>query len=194
MVSRPLVVQPRLRCRVRLHDDEPQQSRLDQSVLNRLPVRRALGRWARRWRRATTQCKLDCLARRPVRLRDQSRATRPCRSSPYRATASLASKNTYPLGGTVPTALAIDPQGKFLYVAFSYQPGFSTAKPGPGGVSIFPVNADNSLGAASTQVVGNNPVGIIGQLLQPLRLRARPGALAQRNHPGLLRRTPPPAH
>jgi 6-phosphogluconolactonase len=73
---------------------------------------------------------------------------------------TLVSKNTYPLGGTVPTALAIDPQGKFLYVAFSYQPGFSTAKPGPGGVSIFPVNADNSLGAASTQLVGNNPVGI----------------------------------
>lgn len=73
---------------------------------------------------------------------------------------TLASKNVYQLGGTVPTALAIDPQGKFLYVAFTYQPGYSASKPGPGGVSIFPVNADNSLGTASTQVIGNNPVGI----------------------------------
>jgi 6-phosphogluconolactonase (cycloisomerase 2 family) len=73
---------------------------------------------------------------------------------------TLVSKSTYQLGGTVPTALAIDPQGKFLYVAFQYQPGYSASKPGPGGVSIFPVNADNSLGTASTQVVGNNPVGI----------------------------------
>jgi 6-phosphogluconolactonase (cycloisomerase 2 family) len=73
---------------------------------------------------------------------------------------TLVSKNTYPITGTLPTAIAIDPQGKFLYVTFTYQSGFSASTPGPGGVTIFPVNADNSLGTASTQVVGNNPVGV----------------------------------
>jgi 6-phosphogluconolactonase len=64
---------------------------------------------------------------------------------------ALVSKNTYPTG-TKPTAVAIDPQGKF-----TYQSGSS----GPGGVSIFPVNADNSLGSAITQPVGNNPMGVV---------------------------------
>jgi 6-phosphogluconolactonase (cycloisomerase 2 family) len=73
---------------------------------------------------------------------------------------TLASKNIYPVTGTRPTAVAIDPQGAFLYVTFTYQTGFSATKPGPGGVSIFPVNPDNSLGTPSTQNVGNNPVGI----------------------------------
>jgi 6-phosphogluconolactonase len=68
---------------------------------------------------------------------------------------TLVSKNTYATG-TSPTAVAIDPQGKFLYVTFNYQTGTS----GPGGISIFPVNADNSLGTALTQPVGNGPVGI----------------------------------
>ena len=73
---------------------------------------------------------------------------------------TLVSKNKYPITGTLPTAIAIDPQGKFLYVTFTYQSGFSASTPGPGGVTIFPVNADNSLGTATTQVVGNNPVGV----------------------------------
>jgi 6-phosphogluconolactonase (cycloisomerase 2 family) len=73
---------------------------------------------------------------------------------------TLASRNVYPITGTRPTALAIDPQGAFLYVTFTYQSGFSATKSGPGGVSIFPVKPDNSLGTPSTQNVGNNPVGI----------------------------------
>jgi 6-phosphogluconolactonase len=73
---------------------------------------------------------------------------------------SLASKNIYKLTGTSPTALAIDPQGKFLYATYTYQTGFSSTKPGPGGVTIFPVNADNSLGTATNLNVGNNPVGV----------------------------------
>ena len=73
---------------------------------------------------------------------------------------SLASKNTYKITGTVPTAAAIDAEGKYLYVTFKYQTGYSAANPGPGGVTIFPINADNSLGTASTVNVGNNPVGI----------------------------------
>jgi 6-phosphogluconolactonase (cycloisomerase 2 family) len=69
---------------------------------------------------------------------------------------TLVSKNTYPTGKS-PSAVGIDPQGKFLYVTFLYQVGTS----GPGGVSIFPVNADNSLGTALIQPVGLNPVGVI---------------------------------
>jgi 6-phosphogluconolactonase len=70
---------------------------------------------------------------------------------------TLASKNSYTITGTAPTSVTIDPQGKFLYVTFLYQSGTS----GPGGVSIFPVNADNSLGTALTQPAGNNPVGVV---------------------------------
>lgn len=74
---------------------------------------------------------------------------------------SLTSKNTYPTGNH-PTALTIDPAGKFLYV--TYTNGYNaTATPAvltPGGISIFPVNADNSLGAATNVAIGNNPVGI----------------------------------
>ena len=73
---------------------------------------------------------------------------------------TLASKNVYPTTGTRPTAVAIDPQGAFLYVTYTYQTGYSATTPGPGGVSIFPVNADNSLGTPLTQNVGNNPVGV----------------------------------
>jgi 6-phosphogluconolactonase len=69
---------------------------------------------------------------------------------------TLAFRNTYPTGNT-PTALAIDPQGAFLYVAFSNASGST----GTGGISIFPVNSDNSLGASLTQPVGSNPVGIV---------------------------------
>lgn len=68
---------------------------------------------------------------------------------------TLSLSNTYQTGAH-PTALAIDPQGAFLYVAFSYQNGSS----GPGGVDIFPVNGDNSLGTPSVLNVGNNPVGV----------------------------------
>jgi 6-phosphogluconolactonase (cycloisomerase 2 family) len=71
---------------------------------------------------------------------------------------TLASQHVYPTGGAHPTAVAIDPQGAFLYVTNSYAAGAST---GTGVVSIFPVNADNSLGTSLTpQPVGINPVGV----------------------------------
>jgi len=43
---------------------------------------------------------------------------------------SLASKNVYKTTGTHPTAVAIDPQGAFLYVTFTYQTGYSATTPG----------------------------------------------------------------
>jgi 6-phosphogluconolactonase len=73
---------------------------------------------------------------------------------------SLTSKNTYPITGTFPTSAIVDQTGRFLYVTYTYQTGYSAAKPGPGGMTIFPINADNSLGAATDQKLGNNPVGV----------------------------------
>jgi 6-phosphogluconolactonase (cycloisomerase 2 family) len=73
---------------------------------------------------------------------------------------ALASKNVYKITGTSPTAIAIDPQGAFLYITYTYQTGYSSTTPGPGGVTIFPVNPDNSLGTAANVNVGNNPVGV----------------------------------
>jgi 6-phosphogluconolactonase len=61
---------------------------------------------------------------------------------------------------TFPTAASIDPAGKFLYVTFTYQGGYTTALPGPGGVAIFPINSDNSLGTPTSVNVGRNPIGI----------------------------------
>jgi DNA-binding beta-propeller fold protein YncE len=78
----------------------------------------------------------------------------------------LYPQHTYNISGSLPTAAAIDAAGKFLYVTFTYQntPSgaelYSPANPGPGGVSIFPINADNTLGTPTTVNVGRNPVGI----------------------------------
>jgi 6-phosphogluconolactonase len=78
----------------------------------------------------------------------------------------LYTQNTYSLTGTYPTAAAIDTTGTYLYVTFTYQPGFSPALPGAGGITIFPINSDNSLGTPVTVnnlsyvPTGNNPVAI----------------------------------
>ncbi len=75
-------------------------------------------------------------------------------------------QNTYNVTGSSPTAVAVDAAGAFLYVTFTYQLGpggqqlYSPASPGPGGVTIFPINKDGSLGTPSTVNVGNTPVGI----------------------------------
>lgn len=76
-------------------------------------------------------------------------------------------KNTYNTTGSLPTAAAIDAAGTFLYVTNTYQNGpnnaqlYTPASPGPGSVTIFPINKDGSLGTASTVNVGNNPVGVV---------------------------------
>ncbi len=62
---------------------------------------------------------------------------------------TLVSKTATKITGTFPTAVAIDAAGKFLYVTYTYQTGYSATVPGPGGISIFPINADNSLGTPS---------------------------------------------
>jgi 6-phosphogluconolactonase len=77
-------------------------------------------------------------------------------------------QNTYNVTGSQATAIAIDAAGAFLYVTFTFQVGpngqqlYSPSSPGPGGVTIFPINAkDGSLGTPSTVKVGNSPVGIV---------------------------------
>jgi 6-phosphogluconolactonase (cycloisomerase 2 family) len=65
-----------------------------------------------------------------------------------------------PADGTYPTAAAIDSTGTFLYVTYTYQDGYTPVSPGPGGVGIFPINADGSLGTPSNVNVGNNPIAI----------------------------------
>jgi 6-phosphogluconolactonase len=84
---------------------------------------------------------------------------------------SLTAKSAYATGKT-PTALAVNTAGTFLYV--TYTNGFNTVNPADlamvtanntatppnGGVSIFPINSDGSLGTPTTQTVGVGPVGV----------------------------------
>jgi 6-phosphogluconolactonase (cycloisomerase 2 family) len=78
----------------------------------------------------------------------------------------LYPENTYNITGSLPTAAAIDAAGKFLYVTFTYQNNangselYTPANPGPGGITIFPINKDNTLGTPTTVNVGRNPIGI----------------------------------
>jgi 6-phosphogluconolactonase (cycloisomerase 2 family) len=70
--------------------------------------------------------------------------------------------------GSLPTAIAIDPTGSFLYVTFTYQQGYSPTSPGPGGVAVYPI--DPSTGAVGSPVMngslpyfatGDNPMGVV---------------------------------
>ena len=79
----------------------------------------------------------------------------------------LYPENTYNITGSYATAAAVDTAGKFLFVTFTYQNGpnntslYTTANPGPGGVTIFPINSDNTLGTPTTVNVGRDPIGIV---------------------------------
>ena len=78
----------------------------------------------------------------------------------------LYGQHTYNLTGSFGTAAAVDPSGTFLYVTYTYQTGYTTASPGPGGVTIFPINNSSSdpnygaLGTAVDRKLGNNPVSV----------------------------------
>ena len=61
----------------------------------------------------------------------------------------LYAQKTTTTAGSFPSALALSGDGKFLYVTFTYQPGFTTANPGPGGVEVFPLTTDTSTGIVS---------------------------------------------
>ena len=78
----------------------------------------------------------------------------------------LYPQNTYNITGSLPTAAAIDAAGKFLFVTFTYQNNangselYTPANPGPGGITVFPINANNTLGTPFTVNAGRNPMGV----------------------------------
>lgn len=82
----------------------------------------------------------------------------------------LYPQKTYSILGSFATDASIDAAGKFLYVTYTYQntilPNgtqqqlYTPANPGPGGVTIFPINSNGTLGAPSTFALGRNPVKI----------------------------------
>jgi 6-phosphogluconolactonase (cycloisomerase 2 family) len=74
---------------------------------------------------------------------------------------------TVNITGSYATGATIDPTGTHLYVTYTYEippysggPTYGPTFVGPGGVTIFPINSDGSLGTPSNVNVGNNPVGI----------------------------------
>lgn len=70
-------------------------------------------------------------------------------------------QNTYNTPGTYPVAATIDATGSYLYVASTFQPGFSSALPGPGNLTVFPINtSDGTLGTPATVNTGNAPIGV----------------------------------
>ncbi|MGA8939264.1 MAG: beta-propeller fold lactonase family protein [Acidobacteriaceae bacterium] len=72
----------------------------------------------------------------------------------------LYAQATPNITGTAPTAAAIDTTGTYLYVAYTYEGVGTPASPTPGGVSIFKINTDGTLGTPTNMNVGNNPVAI----------------------------------
>jgi 6-phosphogluconolactonase len=76
--------------------------------------------------------------------------------------------NTYNITGTYPTGATVDPAGKFLYVTYTYEThvyngtsaDYGPGHPGPGGVTVFAINSDGTLGTPTNTNVGNNPAGI----------------------------------
>ncbi len=82
----------------------------------------------------------------------------------------LYSQKTVTTSGSFPTALALSGDSKFLYVLFTFQPGYTTANLGPGGLEVFPLTTDASglvsLGTPLTNngqnyfPLGSTPAGI----------------------------------
>jgi 6-phosphogluconolactonase len=93
-------------------------------------------------------------------------------------------QNTYNITGSNATSVSMDAAGAFLYVTFQYQLGpngqqlYSTASPGPGGITIFPISKDGSLGTPKTVNVGNTPVGVVVS-----RPRCEPAAVYNAGNP-----------
>src|SRR5882757_8064047 len=87
----------------------------------------------------------------------------------------LYPQTTYKITGSFATDASIDAAGKFLYVTYTYQNTltlnadgtvasqsqlYTPANPGPGGVTIFPINTDGSLGLPKNFNLGRAPVRI----------------------------------
>jgi 6-phosphogluconolactonase len=87
----------------------------------------------------------------------------------------LYPQKLYNISGSFATDASIDASGKFLYVTYTYQNTlvldgngniaqqqqlYTPGNPGPGGVTIFPINSDGTLGSPKDFHVGRNPVKI----------------------------------
>jgi 6-phosphogluconolactonase len=81
----------------------------------------------------------------------------------------LYPQKTYNITGSFATDASIDAAGKFLYVTYTYQNSivdgkpeqlYTPANPGPGGVSIFPINSDGTLNNPVDFHLGRSPVKI----------------------------------
>jgi len=82
----------------------------------------------------------------------------------------LYPQKTYSITGSFATDASIDTAGKFLYVTYTYQNTilpdgsqqqlYTPGNPGPGGVTIFPINPDGTLGTPSDFHLGRNPAKI----------------------------------
>lgn len=59
----------------------------------------------------------------------------------------LAFGHAYTTVGSEPVSLAINTAGTLLFVLDYYGPGFSDTTPGPGILTVYPINADGSLGS-----------------------------------------------
>ncbi len=73
----------------------------------------------------------------------------------------LYAQNTYNVDGSFPVSAAVDPTGSFLYIASTYQPGFTTAIPGPGNLTVFSIASDGSLSNATPFNVPSTPVSVV---------------------------------
>jgi 6-phosphogluconolactonase (cycloisomerase 2 family) len=77
-----------------------------------------------------------------------------------------------PNSTSYPTSVAIDPAGKFLLVAFTYQPGYTDSVPGPGGVTVFPILPNSAIPTtASPCTTGPGTLGtpVTNPALSPLQ-------------------------
>jgi 6-phosphogluconolactonase (cycloisomerase 2 family) len=61
--------------------------------------------------------------------------------------------------GSNPNAVGINSAGTFLFVTVAFQPGFTSLNPGPGGVVVYPINANGTLGdpVPNTNVPAGQP-------------------------------------
>jgi 6-phosphogluconolactonase len=85
---------------------------------------------------------------------------------------SITQQQSCPTPGSLPTQVAINKAGTYLYVTETYQPSYSADNPGPGAVVAYPINASGQLGASSNSctpvangsnnffAAGNNPVAV----------------------------------
>lgn len=96
-------------------------------------------------------------------------------------TTGISEGGSTSVSGSFPVALAISPAGTYLYVAYTYQPGYTNAEPGPGGITIFQINSDRSLGpvpASAATASAPASAGFPNSTIQDFPIGRAPVAIA----------------